>query len=437
MSWRLHFAAQPLDSCRPCANSLYDFRQGSHLAHRVEGFVETTASEIPAFRLNKDFRKHAQLLQVAAARVSRGEMTKSAFSELKSASGFKFNPHGIALCQPLRPYVSLPDVINYDWVHSALQGGAFTTEVEALLVATKVPRSDLQQFLSSSVWQYPGRTSQKSRYLHRVFDSRRVANDEPDKLKASCSELLGIYGILRVFFEMRYSGVDEFRLQLDSFGESCKVLDTILEFKRGWRPISAESVAELQATMQRHLQKHIAVYGCSHIIPKHHWLIDTAAQFLQDTLVLDAFVIERTHLAVKSIADFVKNTICYERSVLTGIVCSLGTDEDLQRTRLVGPIAHVPGSAACVGDRAVVFGLEYQVGEVILRGEAAGLLKACAVEAGELFFLVQSLQLAREVTRCCGSHGGLPGLLVWPAREVCHSVAWRVRTDGTLFVVCR
>ena len=420
-----------------CASALCDRHQGSDLAHRVEGFVEITSSEIAAFQLNNDFRKHARLLQLAAARVSRGEMTKAAFNELEAASGFKCNPHGIALCQPLRPYVSLPGVINYDWVHSALQAGAFTSEVEALLVATKVPRSELQGFLSSSEWQYPGRSRQKSRYLHRVFDSRRVAKEEPDKLKASCSELLGIYGILRVFFEMRFTGVEEFRLHLDSFCESCKVLDAILEFKRCLRPISAESVGELQATMQRHLQKHIAIYGCTHITPKHHCLIDTAAQFLQDKLVLDAFVIERTHLTVKSIADFVHNTIAFERSVLSGIVCGLHADEQAHGSKLVGPIAPLPGSRVCVADRAVVCGVEYQVGEVILRGSAVGLLRACALEEGELFFLVQGLRLVREVTGCCGSHEQLPGLLVWPAREACHSVAWRVRTDGTFFVVCR
>ena len=77
------------------------------------------------------------------------------------------------------------------------------------------------------------------------------------------------------------------------------------------------------------------------------------------------------------------------------------------------------------------------MGEVILRGSAVGLLRACAVEEGELFFLVQGLRLAREVTGCCGSYEQLPGLVVWPAREACHSVAWRVRIGGTLLVVCR
>ena len=52
-------------------------------------------------------------------------------------------------------------------------------------------------------------------------------------------------------------------------------------------------------------------------------MLDTPAQFLKDSVVLDAFVIERTHLAVKAIAEHVDNTRAFERSVLCGMLCSL------------------------------------------------------------------------------------------------------------------
>ena len=83
-----------------------------------------------------------------------------------------------------------------------------------MLAATAVPRADLQGFLATLEWQYPGRTRQKAKYLHRVLDPRRVASEEPDRLKASCSELLGLYGILRVFVELRFAGLEEFNTQL-------------------------------------------------------------------------------------------------------------------------------------------------------------------------------------------------------------------------------
>ena len=114
-------------------------------------------------------------------------MRKVDFEELERASGFRHNPHAIALSEPLRSIVPFPEVVNYDWVYSALQGGAFTSEIEAFLSATKVPRADLQSLLAASDWCYPGSTRHKARYLHRVFDPRRVAAEEPDKIKASCS----------------------------------------------------------------------------------------------------------------------------------------------------------------------------------------------------------------------------------------------------------
>ena len=101
-------------------------------------------------------------------------MSKAAFEELQVATGFRHNQHGLALSEPLRMLFPLPDVINYDWVHSALQAGTFAAEVDAFLAATAVPRADIHGFLANSEWQYPGCTRQKSKNLRHVFDSHRA-----------------------------------------------------------------------------------------------------------------------------------------------------------------------------------------------------------------------------------------------------------------------
>ena len=366
-------------------------------------------------------------------------MSKAAFDELQMATGFRHNQHGLALSEPLRMLFPLPDVINYDWVHSALQAGTFAAEVDAFLAATAVPRADIHGFLANSEWQYPGCTRQKSKNLHHVFDSHRAKNsEEAGVVKASCSELLGLYGILRVFFELRFAGVEEFEKHLESLCEACSVLDMILALKRGLQPINSDTIAELQAAMGRHLQNHVGVYGDTHVLPKHHWMLDTPAQFLKDSVVLDAFVIERTHLAVKAIAEHVDNTRAFERSVLCGMLCCLdGRDHEMSSYRLVGRTSVLPGTFARVADRAVVYGMEFEVGDVILRGPAVGLLKACALEAGELTFVIQELRFTREFTSCCGSYEQSPGLALWPAIESCHALTWRIRLDGTFFVVGR
>ncbi len=92
-------------------------------------------------------------------------------------------------------------------------------------------------------------------------------------------------------------------------------------------------------------------------------------QILRDGLVLDTLVIERTHLQVKAIAENVQNTIAFERSVLSGIVVTtLKNSQENPNFVLLGRTAPLPGSAVLVADRVLVYGLEMQVGEIIVKG---------------------------------------------------------------------
>ena len=202
------------------------------------------------------------------------------------AAGFRANPHGICSSSSLMKHVALPDAINYDWIHSALQAGVFTHEVEALLAVTRIRRDDLQTFLANPNWSYPNRSSQKARQLHRVFDARRVSDEEPDWIRASCSELLGLYGMLRVFFALRCGAMLEFRGPLSSFDAACEVMDLFLLCKRGLVTIS-QGVPKLKAALSLHLRLHQETYGDAWITPKHHWLCDVPDQILRDGLVLD------------------------------------------------------------------------------------------------------------------------------------------------------
>ena len=90
-------------------------------------------------------------------------------------------------------------VVTYDWVHTFLQGGVLNHEVESLLIAARghdITRRQIQDFLKNE-WKFPNTSRQKQSALYRVFDSRRVSTKAPDALKCNCSELLGLYGMLR------------------------------------------------------------------------------------------------------------------------------------------------------------------------------------------------------------------------------------------------
>jgi len=118
--------------------------------------------------------------------------------------------------------------VTWVWVHTMLQGGVFTNEVEGLLAAAApfgITRANIQEFLASDAWCFPGSTRQKQSQLYRIFDARRVSQDAPGKLKCTCAELLGLYGMLRFFFESRAAVLEELVGHLASFRAACLVLD--------------------------------------------------------------------------------------------------------------------------------------------------------------------------------------------------------------------
>ena len=172
------------------------FIQDSNLAHRKEGFVEISCCGPALFRgwPGGNYGKTADLLEHAVARVEAGGMTRTKLKELEVAFGLNANVDGLLACRQLRQQMK-PEVVTYDWVHNMLQGGVLTSEVEGLLGSAVTEgladRAALQTFLEDAAWNFPKFAVQKGRHLHRVFDERRVFSEDPDRVKASCSELLG------------------------------------------------------------------------------------------------------------------------------------------------------------------------------------------------------------------------------------------------------
>jgi hypothetical protein len=207
--------------------------QNSRLAEHNPAYVEITCTDVRCFRewQHADFQQAVATIEAAARRVEAGTMARAAFNEIESALGLRHNPLGVladtGLCDVVQPVQTL----TYDWVHSVLQGGVLNAEVEALLGRTGIERARVQQFLADSSWCFPRAYRNKARILHRIFDARRTAADE-SKLKASCSELLGVYGLLRFFCELELTGKPDMCIALKSLQAICTVIDLLLAAKR-------------------------------------------------------------------------------------------------------------------------------------------------------------------------------------------------------------
>ena len=90
-----------------------------------------------------DYAKTMATLAAASGRFSASRMSKTAFTELEVAIGFRHNPRQ---SEALQLVANPIEVATYGWVLPVLQGGILVAEIEALLTATSMPRDALQAF---------------------------------------------------------------------------------------------------------------------------------------------------------------------------------------------------------------------------------------------------------------------------------------------------
>jgi hypothetical protein len=373
-------------------------------------------------------------------RVVAGTLGVGKYKELVQSIGINWNPDGLIADLRLRPHVDPIGVMTYDWVHNMLQDGVFTAEAAAFVKACEplgISRAAVQTFLKDEAWMFPMFGRGKAKQLHRVFDPHRISADKSDKIKCSCSELLGLYGLLRHFFELHVRDGSAVQAEYRSFLAACEVLDLLLIAKRCTADI-VQTANRLAVAASEHLRLHIVAYGTDYVKPKHHWTLDVPAQILRDGCVLDAFIIERTHLLVKGIAEHVRNTSGYECSVLSGVLsCAFKAAEATHfGDSLLGKVADLPGHPGIrVADKMAIFTFEVSVDDVILRGESAGIVVACALESGRLMVVVNLMVQVEVISSHTRAFKPTGTSDVWLASEIAHCIAWYFKPDGSIVVI--
>ena len=287
--------------------------------------------------------------------------------------------------------------VTYDWCHIMLQDGVFTYEIWLLLNVAGIRATEIHNFLKDSAWCFPAHSSAKSKALHQVFDTYRTSSSEKaDKLKASASEVLGLYVLLRHFLQTHSSPLPH--AEYASFLAACDVLDIVLLAKRG-AAVPGEASSALQSAVSAYLEAHTTAYGSSHVKPKHHWLQDIPSQLSRDQLVLDAFIVERGHLKVKAAAETVDNTSSFEASVIAGVVnTQLTTAREAKGLSALHGPTKLFGSAI-LAHRMTHVTLQVSVGDIVFKGDVAGEVVACALEEEDYMVVVDVFSLTANYSK--------------------------------------
>ena len=291
-------------------------------------------------------------------------------------------------------------------VHSALQDGCLSKEIHLFITACDAVigkgYKDVQAYFMLP-WVFPRSHLHKGRELYRIFSEwRRNSSGEMEKLRASASECLGMYAILRHWAESEIGQQPDLLAQVASLKAGCEAIDLIQMAKRRCLPMR-EAATRLRTTLSTWLRLHKIVYGESNIAPKFHWMFDIADQFDQDEFVIDQLVIERMHLVCKPHAERIDNTTTYERSVLSGITNSqIGSLQQLHADCCItsASTSRIAGfDHAEVGDAMDVCGMHIHVGDLVLRDQTLGKVCACVCELGSMLVIVEMLELV-----CSGAY---------------------------------
>lgn len=378
------------------------------------------------------------MLGEATNRVAAAEMPRARLTELEQLVGINFNPHGLLADRELRAHCDPIGILTYDWVHTMLADGVFTVEVQAFLKSCEplgILRRDVHDWLKDPGWRFPLFQRDKCKDLHRVFDEHRLSASNPDRLKCNCAELLGLYGLLRHWVEVRVGSRDEVRPQRASFDAACQVLDLLMIAKRQLA-LPGVTAAQLQQSVSRFLTLHKEAYGTQHLRPKHHWLMDIPQQVARDSAVVDAFVIERQHLLVKGVAEHVDNTTTYERSVMSSVCTLVYNADDAWCDGLRGTSVGWPGlPGVMLADKLRIFGTDVAIDDLVFRGDAVGYVLGCAAENMRLFVIVDVLTRAARVTGTADAFALAGHQELWPADELVQCLAWYGRPDGAWVVI--
>ena len=246
------------------------------------------------------------------------------------------------------------------------------------------------------------------------------------KFKASATECLGVYALVRHWIEREVGHRPELAREIESFQAACHTMDTIVAAKKEIVP-AREAAGQLRRALSNWMREHKRCYGENHIIPKHHWMYDICDQLEVDDYVFDQLVVERLHLTVKSHAERCDNMRIFERSVLKGtFIEQLGNLQDLrpdcylkgkQTMGLVGfPDAKLAKSMDALGMHISVEDVVLHQGMDSLPNH--GVVLACVEENDTLYAIVDDMRYHGRLSRHCTYWEPTGRLRVWPALEL-------------------
>ena len=253
--------------------------------------------------------------------------------------------------------------------------------------------------------------------------------------------MLQILPILRYFVENFVAGprgidtTGECAAEIESFIAMCDVVKILQACKHyGVTPARKQ---DLLAAARRHLQFFARVYGESCVKPKHHFMLHVAVLVNEWSVLLDCYVHERKHKAIKQAASQIYNTESFERSVLARVVLeqtrSLKNNVATFRPGLRGTTRPFPEVARALGAASVAASLSLKwgampigKGDLVMFEHTLVLVVLCLDADGELALLVRVCDVVAGQTSRWQMRAAISCICLsqWPREAVRLASCW-------------
>ena len=369
-------------SNKPCFRHWNVVKPGSPLS-QVEGYVSTHCGDLSRFQVlsEEDLATMVDVAVEASQQGKRGVMKPSHVQEAHTDLGFKATEGGLLADPQLRSLVKWMDAIRYDWAHTFLADSMLGYDLWALVEAAKehevFSQKDVHDFLAGG-WSFPSPATQqvkgtKWNSLQMIFSQMGAeANERAGTIKASMSDLLGLYRLMGHFVATRVASGGPLDKHVLLFKRVAEAVDLLLAVKH--RRLAPRDAGRLLGKV---LEEHMALLhslGTTRLRPKLHWAFDVAECLTHDDYLVDAFRLERLHLRIKDIAEHCKHLGQYEAAVMAGVThrhLNLMKEVPAWNSpcHLFGRVEAVPCAAGItIADKAMFHQEVFKVGHFVCRG---------------------------------------------------------------------
>lgn len=344
--------AAGMKPCLQCKNVVgQDSSRGFLQADATNYLVDITCGEFQQFdqATNDDIWYMCDRLQAY-------EGTKVGLVTLEKACGLNRCPQGILADQELRDYVR-PNDSAYDSMHCLFSHGTAALELHLFLDQAKrlgIRYSDLDDYCKANWF-----TSHNHKYTNTFCKTREAASKEG--FKGMASELLYVYPLVEQFAATIIQPSGQLQQELQCFFKMCTIV-RLLQVVKMQPELDERVLNHLQTQQKEHLLLFCAIYGTERVVPKHHYSLHIVPQIRKNNILLDAFVLERKHIALKRVAENIHNLNHFERSVLARHFAEyVASEADPFTDKLLGATAEYDEIAVALAAKQVLVAEAMQV----------------------------------------------------------------------------